>query len=101
MNVLKGIGVFLGVCVVLALLWWGGWKLAAANRAQEYQVNRNSQQYQVALIDAERARAADWDRAVDLAQKAAIAEVFCASYEELDPPTRDLQLAWARICIDG
>lgn len=94
----KAIGVGLLVTAVIVGCWFGYWFIAKKIQSNRYDVNTHSQQYQAGLISQERDRVTAYDRAVDEAQRQAIADAFCAEYDQLDPPTADLLRAHARIC---
>lgn len=92
--------VSIGLLVVAMSIagWFGYWALAKAGQSARYDVNTNNQQYQAGLVAQERDRVIAYDRSADDAQKQAIADQFCAVYDQLNPPTPDLVRAHARIC---
>lgn len=97
-TALTVLAVILGAALCVGL-WFGGWALYRANQSAKYEANTHSQQYQAGLVSAERDRVAAYDAATSDAQKANIATTFCQVYDELNPPTPDLETAHARICF--
>lgn len=93
-----------GIIVTVALivgLWFGGWALTKANKAQEREVNHTSQQWTDAQVAAERNRVQGYDTSTNDAQRTQIAMTFCAVYDDLartSNPPADLASAHARIC---
>ena len=97
-NVLLGA---LGLVAFVALCFFGYqgyWHLMKSNVGHQYDVNTGTQQYQAGLISRERDFAIDWNRAVDPAQKDALADQFCQIYPDLKPPPADLVQDHAIIC---
>lgn len=97
-----GAGLLVVGLVLVAVIGVGGylgyWWLAKDTTARRYDVNTGTQQYQAGLISQERNLSLDWNKAVDPSQKQAIADQFCAVYQNLTPPPADLATAHATIC---
>lgn len=98
----KSIGTYwiIGILVVAGFIgaWFLYWELALKGADNRYEVNINTQQYQAALVAAQRNRVAGWDAAVDEAQKKNIAQTFCTMQLELTQVPADLAAAQTRIC---
>lgn len=98
----KNIGLYwaIGIGTVLLLIgaWFLYWNLALKGADNRYEVNTKTQQYQAALVAAQRNRVAGWDAAVDEAQKKNIAQTFCTMQLELTQVPADLAAANDRIC---
>ena len=88
----------LALAVVCALAYGGYWWLAKDTTNKRYDVNTNNQQYQSSLIQQNRDRVSDIDRALDPGQKAALTQQFCAINATITNPPADLVSAGARLC---
>ncbi len=89
------------VLVGIALLiggWYAYWGLSRVSTTNRYDVNTRTQQYQAGLISQERDRVSGYMAATDPAQKAVIAQQFCAVYPSLDPPPADLATQAVTLC---
>jgi hypothetical protein len=89
-----------GILIVVGFIgaWFLYWELALKGADNRYEVNTKTQQYQSALVQAQRNRVAGWDMAVDEAQKKNIAQTFCTMQLDLTQVPADLAAAQTRIC---
>jgi Na+/glutamate symporter len=97
-HIAKAVAVVVTIVAVIVGAYFGYWVIERFNQSNRYEVNTHSQQYQSMLVDAERDRVTAYYASNDVGQRTAIANVFCASYAELDPPTDDLVTARDQIC---
>lgn len=80
------IAIVLGIVVGIGVLWGGGWLIYRANLDQQNQANHQSQQYQDAIIQAERDRVQGYMTATDEGQKKQILMTYCAVYKSITHP---------------
>lgn len=101
-DVLKVVGAAVLTAGTLAGLGYGSyelyWHVAKANVAHQYDVNTGTQQFQSGLIAQERNLTIAWHKATDPAQKSAIADQFCAVFQNVQPAPADLVVANTSIC---